>query len=711
MTVTVLSRAIAFLQAGDALSARSVLLEARLDDARKDFLLGAAAHALGEIPQAIRHFTDALKRDPAHAQAACALGSLYAGLGHRVEAVALFRQTLARVDDSQLRFNLAVVLADLGQPEEALAQYRHLLAQDPRHYGARHNRAGLHAAARRFSEAAADYRVLVQEHPAETLPWHNLGELELALGHYEEAARLLAEVLRREPGNGKARLSLAVAEAAAGEITESRASFAALKTVAPALWEEALGRLNHLRGRDDAPDPRLLFLARGQEHLAACHWRYWERFAEVFHDVARAPGEGDALMLAFPSLLAPLTAAEQLGLMRHIAGQVARRAPSLPPVPPSPAPSRLRIGYAAPQWGHHVTGLLFRDLVAAHDPATTEIILIALRAPDDSANLRALRSRPGLRFVDVSGLDDEASARAIRDLELDVLIDLGVYNDDNRPEVFAARPAPVQAGWQAAPYSSGAPWLDYVIADAIVRPGDGWCSEAEVLMPDSYFCFSHAATPPVAPARAALGLPEQKFVFACLNHPARITPGLFRRWMHLLGQAPESVLWLLVNDSAGILNLKREAEWAGIDPRRLLFAPRVAPEAHLARLAAADLFLDTELCNGHTTLAECLWAGTPAVSQRGRTFASRVGVSLLHSVGLPELAVDSADAYDALALRLYREPAQLAALRQRLAGNRLTASCMDVAGQARHLEKAYRHMRERFAQGLPPAAFAVADLP
>ncbi len=705
-----LSQAIACLQAGDALGARSLLIEASLDDARQDFLLGAAAHALGEIPQAIRHFTEALKRDPGHAQAACALGSLYAGLGRRAEALALFRRTLAHGEDIQLRFNLAVVLADEGQAEEAMAHYRHILAQEPGHYGARHNRAGLHAGARRLGEAAADYRVLVREHPAETLPWHNLGELELALGHYEEAARLLAEVLRREPGNGKARLSLAVAQAAAGEITESRASFAALKTIAPALWQEALDRLNHLRGRDVAPDPRLLFLARSQEHLAACHWRYQERFAEVFREMARVPGEGDALMLAFPALLAPLTAAEQLGLMRHIARQVGRRVTPLPALP-RPLPGRLRIGYAAPQWGHHVTGLLFRELVAAHDPASTEVVVIALRTPDGSANLHALKSRPGLHFLDASALDDEAAARAIQALGLDVLVDLAVYNDDGRPEVLARRPAPVQLGWQAAAYSSGAPWLDYVIADAIVRPGDGWCSEAEVLMPSCYFCFSHEALPPEIPARATLGLPDNKFVFACLNNPAKIMPGLFRRWMSLLAQAPDSVLWLLVNDSAGVINLKREAEWAGIDPRRLLFAPRVAPLAHIARMAAADLFLDTAPFNGHTTLAECLWAGTPALSEAGPTFASRVGASLLHSVGLPELAVDSPGAYDDLALCLYRDRDRLAALRARLATGRLKAACMDVAGQARHLEKAYRHMRNRHHQGLPPAAFAVASLP
>lgn len=709
-----LSRAVLLLQNGQAAQALQTLREATPPhDAHHAFLMGACTHAVGDIPQAVRHFTDALMQEPAHAQAACALGSLYAGLGRRAEAEMLFRRTLKRVDDPQLRFNLAVVLEDSGRPADALVEYSHILRQHPHHYATLHNRAGLYAREKRLNEAATDYRMLVREHPAETLPWHNLGELELALGHYEEAARLLAEVLVREPDNGKARLSLAIAHAASGDMVESRAQLAELKSRAPAVWESARTLLNNRYGHDTGIDPRLVFLVREQDHLSIGHWRYWEIYETLFKDMARQPSEGELLPLAFATLSSPLGAREQLGLMRKIAEQVGRGVVPLPPTGSGNSAAtagKLRLGYAAPNWGHHVTGILFRQLVAAHG-ADVDVFLISLQAPDNSENLARLRSLPHLGFIDVSPLDDEAAALAIRDLSLDVLVDLAVFNDENRPTLLARRPAPVQVNWQAAAYSSGAPWLDYVIADAVVRPQDDWCSEAEVLMPTCFFGFSHEAAPPVAPPRRSLGLPEDKFVFACLNHPKKISPALFRRWMALLKKAPDSVLWLLVNDAAGILNLKREAEWQEVDPRRLLFAQRVPPEAHLARLAAADLFLDTAPFNGHTTLAECLWAGTPAISQPGNTFASRVGASLLQAAGLPELVAASGEAYDVLALRLYQEPQTLAALRERLAVNRLQAAWADVQGQARHLENAFRHMKARHQQGLPPAPFVVADLP
>lgn len=706
-----LSQAVSLLQGGETAAARSLLQSLPQEGAQHAFLLGACCHALGDIPAALAAFSAALRHDPAHAQAACALGSLQAGLGRRDDAIALFRQTLQRVEDDQLRFNLGVALEDSGQTEAALAEYGRILLRLPGHYAARHNRAGLLARLQRLMDAAADYRELIREHPQQTLPLHNLGEIELTLGHYEAAIDLLGTVLQREPGNGKALLSLAVAQAANGNIVESHARFEQLQRVDAALWDGARQRFNGTHGEDAGIDPRLLFLIRQEAHLQACNWRQWQPYGDIFRDFLRAPGDGDALALGYSMMLAPLAADEQLRLTRHIAGQVGRHCQAFTHTP-SPPPARLRIGYSAPRFGLHVTGLILRQLFTAHDPATTEVHLLSQTADDGSPELAELRRTFGPRFHDLSALDDPGAAAHIRALHLDVLVDLALYNDNARPGILAWRPAPVQVVWEGAAYSSGAPWMDYVVADAVVRPGDGWCSEAEVLLPACYFVYGRDGAPPPPPSRASLGLPADKFVFASLNTAAKLEPGSFERWMRILAQCPDSVLWLLASGGAPqVLNLKREAEWRGIDPRRLLLANRVAPLAHVARQGAADLFLDTFLCNGHTTVAESLWAGTPVLTLPGRSFASRVGASLVRSTGMPELVVDSEEAYEAKAVALYHQREVLQALRARLAQTRLTAPAFDVTGQARQLEKAYRQMRQRFAAGLPPAPFAVADLP
>lgn len=702
------TQAISLLQGGESAAALQLLQNHPDASAQQAFLLGACHHALGDLPRAITAFTDALRRDPAHAQAACALGSLYAGLGHLAEARALFRQTLSRIDDAQLRFNLAVVLEDQGESPAALQEYARLLQHFPGHYGARHNRAGLLARLQRTVEAVAEYRQLIDEHPGVLPPRLKLAELELAQGHYDAAIELLEAVLAQTPAHGQALLNLALALAARGDIADSHAVFARLRLADRDCWEAARARINDRWGTDGDIDPRLIFLVRQKEHQMACNWRYWSQYGEHFRDFVGTPGGGDALALPYIGLTAPLSAQEQLQLARHVAGQVANGISPFRHVP-TPRNGRLRLGYAAPNLGNHVTAQLLRHFLGAHDPDTVEVFALSLGKPEDSANLHVLRATPGLHWLELSELDDAAAAEKIRELELDVLVDLALYSDTPRPGVLARRPAPVQVGWLGAPYSSGAPWLDYLISDPVVSPGPGWCSEAEVRLPGSYFVFSHDGIPQV-PTRASLGLPDNRFVFSCLNSAIKLEPDTFDIWMRILAATPESVLWLLAESTAQVMNLKREAEWRGIDPRRLLLAPRVSPAAHLARQGAADLFLDTRLCNGHTTVAEALWSGTPVLTCPGATFASRVGASLVSACGLPALIAESWESYEATAVMLYRDRERLKQLRAQLAVNRRQAPMFDLGLQARQLEKAFRHMQERFLAGRTPAAFDVALL-
>jgi protein O-GlcNAc transferase len=701
---------IALLQQGDAFQARELLRAQPLPGAEQDFLLGVCAHLLNEIPEAVQHFTAALKQEPAHARAAAALSALYAGLGRPDQAEILLRQTLARVDDGQLRFNLAVALEKQQKTEAALQEYSHLLEQDPNHYGARHNRAGLHSQQLKLREAATDYRELVKRHAGVTLPWQNLADIEISLGRYDDALRLLDEVRRREPQNSKALQSQAIAHAASGNFVESDACFRALKAQDPGLWESARQKVDVPHEHSTDIDPRLIFLVRQYEHLEVCQWRDWALTCETWHEYLRAPGSGELHPLAYRALMMPLSAAEQLQLAHAIDRQ--QRGTFTPStLPVTPTPSRLRVAYMSAGFGAHATGVLLRKFLAAHNPASIQVILILLKASDGSAIASEIQSAAH-EILDISAMSDPHARHAIRELKLDILVDANGYTSGSRPGLLLERLSPVQLHWLIMPSTTGSPSIDYYVCDAHVRPDDGWCSEAEVLMPQSYFVFS----PPTqevlpAPPRATLGLPENRFVFCCLNAAQKIDPDTFTLWMDLLKEIPDSVLWLLGGNTAVIMNLKREAEWRGMDPRRLLFAPKIDQHAHMARMGAADLFVDTFICNAHTTAAEALWAGLPVLTCPGDTYPSRVGKSLLLSCGLPELIANDRQDYKQRALRAARDPQWLAGLRARLAENRWRADIFNVHTQARHVEKAYRHMRERFAQGLTPAPFNIADLP
>ncbi|TAN54930.1 MAG: hypothetical protein EPN20_20950, partial [Magnetospirillum sp.] len=344
-----------------------------------------------------------------------------------------------------------------------------------------------------------------------------------------------------------------------------------------------------------------------------------------------------------------------------------------------------------------------------HDRDRFRITAYSCGEDDGSAMRRRLEGAFD-RFVDLCPVDDAEAVRRIHGDEVDILVDLTGYTTGTRTAILAARPAPVQVNYLGFPGTMGADFIDYIIVDSIVAPPDQQPNFAErlVRLPHSY--QANDTRRPIAaqrPSRSECGLPERGFVFCCFNNTFKITPILFDVWMRLLAMVPGSVLWLFqANDKVGD-RLKAEAARRGVDPARLIFAARRDLPDHLARHDCADLFLDTLPYNAHTTASDALWAGLPVLTCRGGTFAGRVAASLLSAVGLPELITESREEYESLALALARDPARLAALRQKLRQNRHAAPLFDSAGFTRDLEAAYSRMWDTWCAGRCPEAFAV----
>ena len=272
---------------------------------------------------------------------------------------------------------------------------------------------------------------------------------------------------------------------------------------------------------------------------------------------------------------------------------------------------------------------------------------------------------------------------------IDILIDLTGYTAHGRTAILAHRPAPVQVSYIGYSGTMGADFIDYIIVDRFLVPPDqqAFFTERLVHLPDCYLCTDdRREILGRTPTRFEYGLPDAGFVFCCFNNAFKITPVFFDVWMGLLRAVPGSVLWLLDANPLARANLAREAAARGVAPERLVFAPRRPVAEHLARHCLADLFLDTLPYNAHVTTADALWAGLPVLTYPGNTFASRVAGSLLHAIGLDELVTTSLDEYEALALRLAREPHLLAQLRARLAQNRQTHALFDTARFTRNIE-------------------------
>jgi predicted O-linked N-acetylglucosamine transferase (SPINDLY family) len=324
--------------------------------------------------------------------------------------------------------------------------------------------------------------------------------------------------------------------------------------------------------------------------------------------------------------------------------------------------------------------------------------------------MRSRLQRSFERFVDVQAQRENEIAVFIHRQQIDIAVDLKGFTRSARTHIFALRPAPIQVSYMGFPGTMGADFIDYIIADRFVIPEDHrqWFSEKIVYLPDSYQANdSKRRIADAAPTRAEAHLSQTGFVFCSFNGVYKITPELFSIWMRLLREIDGSVLWLIEESATAVNNLQREATQRGISPERLLFAPWIDNAAHLARYRLADLFLDTLPCNAHTTASDALWGGLPVLTCLGSTFAGRVAASLLSAVGLPELITTSLDEYEALALRLAREPELLSSLRSRLAKNRLTCPLFDTKRHARHVEAAFTRMWEIHAGGEAPRSFSV----
>lgn len=372
---------------------------------------------------------------------------------------------------------------------------------------------------------------------------------------------------------------------------------------------------------------------------------------------------------------------------------------------------KIRIAYVSPDFREHPVGHLIAGVLERHDKSRFETIAISLGI-DDQSRLRTRMLSAFDRFVDARNMGSEQIAQLMREMEVDIAIDLGGYTSDTRTDIFSFRPAPIQVNYLGYPGTMGTDYIDYILADRHVIPPEHqpFYSENVVYLPDSYLPTDDSVSiSERTPSRHECGLPDTGIVFCSFSHDYKISPPVFEVWMRLLKQVPNSVLWLMSRGETAQHNLRKEAEARGVVSTRLVFADRVPMvEDHLARYRIADLFLDTHPYNAHTTAADALMAGLPVVTFMGGAFPSRVAGSLLHAIKVPELITHSLEDYESLARRLASSPDELGAIKQRIRDNKVHCSLFDTSGFCCNLESAYTEMWERYQNGSKPEHFFVA---
>ena len=344
------------------------------------------------------------------------------------------------------------------------------------------------------------------------------------------------------------------------------------------------------------------------------------------------------------------------------------------------------------------------EVVELHDRSQTEIFAYYCGSVRGTDPTQVRTKAAADHWLDISGMDEAQAARKIHADGIHILIDLNGYTKDARTKVFAMRPAPINVNWFGFPGTMGSPYHHYIVADPIIIPpgSEAYYSE-KVLHLDCYQPNDRRRTvSPRKPTRAEAGLPENAFVFCCLNGTQKLTTITFNRWMEILRRAPGSVLWLLTGTAETNERLRELARAQGIEPERLVFAEKKANPDHLARYVLADLFLDNMPYGAHTTAADSLWMGVPVLTLPGRSFAARVCASLVTAAGVPDTICKDGDDYVAKAVALANDPAHLASLKQRLLDGRATSLLFDTPRLVRDLEGLYWRMYEDFETGNLP---------
>jgi predicted O-linked N-acetylglucosamine transferase (SPINDLY family) len=694
-----------------------------MSEQQQDLLQAAVAlHQQMRLDEAEAAYTQVLARDPAQADALQLLGALQLQRGRAAEAVEWIEKSLAvNPNKSAAHLNLAHALSALGRRDEALASYGRVIALKPDHPDAYYNRAATLNAMARFDEALTDYGHAIRLRPAWADAFLNRGNIHRSLRRYRECLADYEQAVRLRPDFAAAYNNAAGVLEETGHMDAALANYRRAVTADSGFAEawynlgNALGKQQRLSealeayGRAMVLQPNMEDLAsvwlRTKQHLCAWHGAD----DETGNFLARV--ERSELSCTPLELLAtPASPALQL----HCAMEYGTRL--YPPAAPLWTGGRyghdkIRIGYFSSDFRNHATAYLMTGMIEQHDRSRFEITGLSWGAT--KVNDARLRIEAAFdRVIHVHDKTDGDVAALARSLEIDIAVDLKGFTPTARPGIFARRPAPVQVSYLGFPGTMGVPYIDYFIADPVLIPPEqrAHYSEQIVYLPDSYQV--NDTQRPIAaeiPSRLSLGLPEKALVFCSFNHNWKLTPAVFDVWMRLLHAAPGSVLWLLEGPPEAMDNLRREAVARGIDPERLVFAPRQPLAAHLARHAYADVYLDTFYCNGHTTTSDALWAGAPVITWVGDTFAGRVSASLLRAVGLPELITTTWADYETLALALATDPGRRAALRAKLAANLPTCALFDTARFTRHMEAAYTRMWERAEAGLAPADMTISE--
>ena len=642
-----------------------------------------ALNALKRYEEALASYDKAIALKPDYAEAWSDRGNTLKSLERYDEALTSYERAIElKPDYAEAWNNRGNVLNDLRRHEEAITSYEEAIVLRPAYAEAWSNRGVALRDLKHYDKALTSYDRCIKLKHDYAEAWSNRGNVLSDLKRYAEALASYERSIELKP-------DYAEAWSNRGNVLSD------LKRYAEAL-------ASYERSIELKPDIDFMLGAIVHTQMKICDWTDLEQRCRTVEKKLLASSKVSTPfavlgLLDNPELqkrCAEIYAQDKLNL-KSAHGVVTQR----------PKRGKIHIGYFSTDFKEHPVSYLIAELFELHDRSKFEIHGFSF-GPNIRDAMRQRVEKSLDNFLDVKHLSDLDIARLSREREIDIAIDLGGHTQDSRPQLFAERVAPIQINYLGYPGTWGSDCMDYFIGDKVTISDKnlGQFSEKIIFLPNSFLVNpSHRPIASKKSSRQDHGLPSGSFVFCCFNNSWKITPKVFEQWMKMLQKVSNSVLWLSEINALAKKNIQRNFEQNGLNISRLIFAKRLPNLAdHLARYQLADLFLDTSPYGAHTTASDALWAGVPVLTLKGQSFAARVAASLLTNIGVPELITHTIEEYFSLAVELANNPNKLAAIKAKLAQNRLTTPLFNTELFARHIESAYQAAYDQYHAGLSP---------
>jgi protein O-GlcNAc transferase len=607
-------------------------------------LIGLISYERKNYDAAIDYIQKALQYDPANFYFYNNLGTAYKAKMELDEAIIYYRKAMQiNPASADVYNNLGSVLQGKRNLDEAMACYRKALQLNPDFADAYFNLGTALRAKGQIDEAIAHYRRALQLNPNFVEAYNNLGVDFKERGQLQEALSYFLKVLELRPQFVEAYNNIGSILGDQGKLADAEKYYRRALQLNP---DFSVCHSNLLLGMNYSPlyDARSIYL----EHLS-----FSRRFAE------------------------PLLS----GILPHANDRTSQR--------------RLNIGYVSPDFRRHSVNYFLEPVLAAHNREQFEIFCYSDVISPDGVTKR-IQTYP-VQWRDIVGMTDEQAGALVRIDKIDILVDLAGHTAHNRMLLFARKPAPIQISWLGYPNTTGLPTIDYRIVDPYTDPPgmtDPFYTEKLVRMPETFLCYQpEQDSPEVGPLSA---LRSGHITFGSFNIISKITPEAVVIWSRILKKAPNSRLLLKAKslfDKGTREYLAELFKQQGITEDRLLFMFHTASyKEHLNIYNQIDIGLDTFPYNGTTTTCEAVWMGVPVVTFAVDRHASRVGMSLLSNIGLPELVAKTEDEYINITMKLATDIEKLQFLREKLRDMILHSPLTNAAQFTSNLENCYRAM-------------------